>query len=58
MAAESGEECSARMNEIDELVGLVWGKTVKEEVFKRWSQGMMNRIPCGTFVYSWSYSTI
>ena len=42
MAAEGDNECcTAKVPELEELVKLVWGGSVKEDVFKRWSQGLL-----------------
>lgn len=39
--AETEEECnSSSLKGTDELVKLVWGKSIKEDVFERWSQGI------------------
>lgn len=44
MADESDNVCRVTPFEnVDEVLSLLWGDDVKEDIFERWSQGIVNR---------------
>lgn len=42
MADESDNRVTPFEN-VDEVLSLLWGDDVKEDIFERWSQGIINR---------------
>lgn len=49
MADEESKESSSKTTPFEDLFFLVWGPNIKEEVFKRWTQGLFYFLMQGYF---------